>query len=351
MDKILTIVIPTYNMEKYLDKCISSLIVNDNKLMNLLDIIIVNDGSKDNSSKIAHEYSKQYSGSIRVIDKENGNYGSCINRGLYEAKGKYIKILDADDSYEKCNWIKLLNILCNVDADLILTDYDLVDENDNTISHRNFKFKQNVCISANTDVKELGEVEMHAITYKTQVLKDMKYMQTEGISYTDTEWVLIPMQNIKTMYYTPITVYKYLVGRQGQTMDESIYLKNRKHITIIMSRLIHEIHNNKLFISPMADFYRFRILGLYSRYYTTSLINNKFPSNELINLDNDLKLFCKEIYDSLSKISFSKIEYIKLWRDNNYNLPYITKLIIKIIKFKRKYLSNIKLGREKKDER
>lgn len=90
MEKLITIVIPTYNMEKYLDKCLTSLIVPD-EYMELLEVLVVNDGSKDNSSAIAHRYEDKYPQTFRVIDKENGNYGSYVNRGLKEAAGKYIK--------------------------------------------------------------------------------------------------------------------------------------------------------------------------------------------------------------------------------------------------------------------
>ena len=86
-NKNLTIIIPTYNMQEYLQKCLSSLIVK--KGLETLEVLVVNDGSKDNSSIIAHEFEAKYPGVFRVIDKENGNYGSCINRGLKEATGKY----------------------------------------------------------------------------------------------------------------------------------------------------------------------------------------------------------------------------------------------------------------------
>ena len=79
MEKILSIVIPTYNMEKYIGKCLKSLIIPE---IDLLDIMVINDGSKDTSSQVAREIAKEYSSSIRVIDTENGNYGSCINKGL-----------------------------------------------------------------------------------------------------------------------------------------------------------------------------------------------------------------------------------------------------------------------------
>ena len=115
MEKILTIVIPTYNMERYLEKCLTSLIIDDQDLMNQVEVLIVNDGSKDRSSEIAHSYQDKYSNTFRVIDKENGNYGSCVNRGLSEATGKYIKILDADDSFFKDGYVAYINKLLTID--------------------------------------------------------------------------------------------------------------------------------------------------------------------------------------------------------------------------------------------
>ena len=109
MDKLLTIVIPSYNMEKYLDRCLSSLIVSDEK-MQCLEVLVINDGSKDRTSEIAHTYEERFPGTFRVVDKENGHYGSCVNRGLKEARGTFIKVLDADDYF--CGGFFALQRLC-----------------------------------------------------------------------------------------------------------------------------------------------------------------------------------------------------------------------------------------------
>ena len=89
MNKVITIVIPTYNMERYLDRCLNSLIIAPD-LMDKLEVLVINDGCKDRSSEIGHSYEAKFPNSFRVIDKENGNYGSCINRGLKEATGNLI---------------------------------------------------------------------------------------------------------------------------------------------------------------------------------------------------------------------------------------------------------------------
>ena len=122
MEKILTIVIPTYNMQDYLRRCLDSLIVPEEQ-MKQLEVLVINDGSKDNSSAIAHEYQDKYPDTFRVIDKENGNYGSCVNRGLKEATGKYIKILDVDNRYANEEFVDFLKILSEIDVDLVVNDY------------------------------------------------------------------------------------------------------------------------------------------------------------------------------------------------------------------------------------
>lgn len=95
--KVLTIIIPMYNMEKYINQCLDSLMVQG---MERLEVIVVNDGSKDGSLAIARTYESRYPQIFCVINKENGNYGSCINCGLSKATGRYIRVLDADDFLE-----------------------------------------------------------------------------------------------------------------------------------------------------------------------------------------------------------------------------------------------------------
>ena len=102
MVKLLSVIIPTYNMELYLRRCLDSLLVSGEN-MALLEVLIINDGSMDASSAIAHTYESDYPQTFRVIDKANGNYGSCINRGLKEARGQFVRILDADDYYQTGN--------------------------------------------------------------------------------------------------------------------------------------------------------------------------------------------------------------------------------------------------------
>ena len=117
MQKLLSIVVPTYNMEKYLPRCLDSLLLSEDE-MSKMEVLVINDGSRDSSLQIAQEYENLYPQTFRVIDKENGNYVSCVNRGLQEASGKYIKILDADDSFSNEVFDDFISYLKQEDVDL-----------------------------------------------------------------------------------------------------------------------------------------------------------------------------------------------------------------------------------------
>ena len=123
MEKLLTVVVPVYKVEKYINKCLDSLIVSDEQ-MNLLEVIVVNDGTPDNSAIMAKEYERKYPNTFRVIDKENGGHGSAWNRGVVEAKGKYIKFLDSDDWFDDNDFPKLINRLKDCTADVVLCNLE-----------------------------------------------------------------------------------------------------------------------------------------------------------------------------------------------------------------------------------
>ena len=225
MKKLLSIVIPTYNMEALLDQCLTSLIVPDKEKREKLDVIVVIDGATDRSSEIAHGYESRYPETFRILDKKNGNYGSCVNAALplaLSGGGEFVRVLDADDSYYTENISDYLDVLESCDADLVLTPCHLVNLNGNVIENRSFAYTKGLAFP----VSELDScILMHSITYRSSIFRTFSYHQTEGISYTDQEWSTIPMQGVKTVYYYDKPIYRYLIGREGQTMDSGILMK------------------------------------------------------------------------------------------------------------------------------
>ncbi len=338
MDKILSVVIPTYNMEEYLKGCLDSFILPVQSLMSSLEVLVVIDGATDKSSSIAHQYQDRYPETFRVIDKENGNYGSCINRGLKVATGKYIRILDADDSYNTENFARYLQLLSSIDADLILSDYNLVDNNGNILERRSFDLETMITTDIVKVLKPVSELEMHAITYRRQILLDIDYHQTEGISYTDTEWAFIPLIAVNTVCYVNLQIYNYLVGRPGQTMDISVLRKSMPQMMTVYKRLMQIYNGSHLDTHKNSILFDHRIDGFVERTYGQTLYNKVLDKDELKSLDEMVKKYKPVLYAELGNLNDGYVWYVKQWRRHNYSLPLYYWLIVRLVQLKRKYL-------------
>ena len=306
MTKILTIVIPTYNMERYLDRCLTSLIVTQ-EMMEQLEVLVINDGSKDKSSEIGHGFEYKYPETFRVIDKENGNYGSCVNRGLMEAKGKYIKILDADDWFDTVNFENFIKLLETLEVDCVMTDMFQVDEQGIEGTHWKYSLPQNQPSS----IKELTKLPqeeliwMHCVAYKTKNLKDINYKQTEGISYTDQEWIYLPMAICREIYYYPSVIYKYLVGRDGQTMNPQTYRKNFWQEIRGTINMVHIYHNYDKRSADSLAYLEKRILIRSIVCYGTILDKYRMEVfyEELKELDDVMRDEAANLYDVFNNIN------------------------------------------------
>ena len=233
MKKILSVIIPTYNMEALLPRCLDSFII-EKEYMDILDIIVVNDGSKDRSSEIAHDYQTRYPNTFNVIDKKNGNYGSCINEGLKIAKGTYLRICDSDDYYYKENLPEYLQVLKNSMADIVFTPFEICNF-DGSLSKGMLAYSVN-----NGEVFNISEIDwrkpevlryraMHCISVKKDNLIKNEYKQLEGISYTDTQFIFYAVLYSNTCAFFNKPIYKYFLGRDGQTMSKESMRKSNMH--------------------------------------------------------------------------------------------------------------------------
>lgn len=326
MDKILTIIIPTYNMEKYLRHCLDSLIVPN---MDKVEVLVINDGSKDSSSAIGHEYQDKYPQTFRVIDKENGNYGSCVNRGLKEATGKYVKVLDADDSFENDNFNLFIDQLEKNDYDVILTDYSEVNE-EGLVNNKiilNLPSRTKLTLKQLTNKYRTGFV-MHCATYRTELVRIIHYTQPEGVSYTDQIWMQEPFAYIKSAIYIPLNVYLYLVGREGQTMDPKVVNKDmHSHIVCALSMLERTVkfpNENEVGKEFMFN----KALHTIVTIYDTFLFKKGLNLTNLKDFDSSIKSIDNYMYDYLDKIVFNKLfpyHFIKAWRrnPNSYLSTYV----------------------------
>ena len=138
--KYLSIIIPSFNTEKFIDENMKTFI--DDRLFEDVEILIINDGSKDKTEEKALKYQNEYLNYVRVITKENGNHGSVINRGILEAKGKYFKVIDADDWVNTENLVELVDFLKKCNTDLVINPYYTIDETTRNINNvKSFNLK------------------------------------------------------------------------------------------------------------------------------------------------------------------------------------------------------------------
>lgn len=304
-------------------KCLQSLLDIPTECLESIDIIVVNDGSKDQSLRIATSYQKKYPEVIRVIDKENGNYGSCINAGLAKALGTYVKVLDSDDYFSSVGLSAILEKISSIPVmDMIITDFDIINANDEITNHVSFHLKKEKCLLFNDIWKKISDIQMHAIIYRTELFKEINYHQTEGISYTDQEWCYYPMVKIQTVYYVNNVLYKYLLGREGQTMSESVLKKKISHLEIVANKMLKHfslLDKNKLSRERYL-LLRKRILVRYKDIYRLYLIGFKkeeFDAKAFDELDSFVKQN-KDIYSLLGLTSVYKkvmpIPYVLLYR-------------------------------------
>jgi len=242
--KLLSIVIPSYNSERYLKQCLESLLVGHDEE---LDVIVVNDGSTDNTSKLAHEFADKHP-FVRVIDKDNAGHGSGVNIGMDLATGLYFKILDSDDLLDREGLIHLLELMkknheSQNDPDLYLADYRSYPEGDDSY---------NTQISFLEHMKKLEEVVgwdglprikfgdffmIHMCYVRTAVLKENNVHLLERTFYEDNQFMFLAIKYSNTLCYSTLPVYKYTVGRKGQSISLENMAKKYEH----QHRVLHEV--------------------------------------------------------------------------------------------------------------
>ena len=319
--KILSVIIPTYNMERYLEKCLSSLVINDAELLSRLEVLVIIDGAIDRSSEIAHSYQAKYPYVFHVVDKENGNYGSCINKGLQIATGKYVKVLDADDSFDATNFEGYLRFLAGVDVDMVITPYVIVDEEGRERRREMYDLPMDTILTWQqlTPAFKKKSLQMHAVTYKLQNLKEIHYQQTEGISYTDQEWIFTPLTTVNTAIAYPDIIYKYLVGRAGQTVSADVMKRNISHNEQCARRIIHDYKLFHTFEPHKQEYIDYKFLVTLSAMYFWYLL--RYPDldlKQLVRFDDFVKSVDEAYIDLLDaqSIKYTHYYYIEQWHKN-----------------------------------
>lgn len=324
MEKILTIGIPVYNMERYLDRCLSSVTGISN--LDKVEIIVVNDGSKDRSLEIARAYEQRFPQSVRVIDKPNGGWGTAINTLVEQANGKYFKSLDSDDWFDTNELDRFINTIEQIDVDLIITDYTEVDDAGN-IKIIKASGKSGIVITTADFVisADYHIASIHGVTYNAQMLK-MNKVCVEPKFYADLDYILTPLQFVKQVFVDHINVYQYYYGRPGQSVSIEGYNKHFKDYINVTKKLIPLIEKNATTNPILYLMYLKRIFGIAISCYRLLMMTKYQGKNHesktiLKSFDEYVMRESSSLYKAIGKKkAFGVLPYISIWRLTGINI-------------------------------
>ena len=254
--KLLSIAIPSYNSQDYLHRCVDSLLPGGEDV----EIIIVNDGSKDDTGKIADEYAEKYPSIVKVVHQENGGHGEAVNAGLRNATGLYYKVADSDDWVNKEAYLKILKALSELVrtdhmVDMFLSNYVYEKEgkkHKKVIHYRSAFPEEQVFTWDDVKFLHIGQyILMHSVIYRTQMLKDCGLELPKHTFYVDNIYIYHPLPYVKKLYYMDVNFYRYYIGRTDQSVNEKVMIGRIDQQLFVTKTLINDcdvwkVKNKKL---------------------------------------------------------------------------------------------------------
>lgn len=251
--KLLTVAIPCYNSQAYMAHAIESILPAGNAV----EIIIVDDGSKDDTLQIAQDYERRYPDIVRAVHKENGGHGDAVMTGVRNASGRYFKVLDSDDWFDTEAFARTLNHLRALTergetVDLFMANYvyDKAGAKHKFVVRYTHAFPEDQPFGWD-DVRHfrVGQyIQMHSITYRTELLRECGLELPKHTFYVDELYAYVPLKDVHRMYYVNENVYHYFIGREDQSVQEDIMIRR-----IDQNLLVHRLMVSTVKLSEVQN--------------------------------------------------------------------------------------------------
>jgi len=230
--KLLSVTVPCYNSAAYMENCLNSLLPGGERI----EIIIIDDGSKDETGAIADSWAERYPTIVKVVHQENGGHGEGINQGIRHASGMYFKTVDSDDTLSG-DFVKFLDTLEKADAegepDLFVTNYRYVHadgKGDRSIRFANALPAGRIFTWDEAKKFYVDQIMMiHSCTWRTEMLRENGIELPKHMFYEDNYFVYSNLARAKKFYYMDCDLYRYFIGRADQSMQESAIKKRFTH--------------------------------------------------------------------------------------------------------------------------
>lgn len=300
--KLLSVAIPSYNSESYMEHCIETLLTGGERV----EILVVNDGSKDRTAEIADKYAAKYPTIVKAIHQENGGHGEAVNAGLRNATGKFFKVVDSDDWVDVGALRGILDVLEVYQDDIELMISNFVYEKQGVKHKKVMEYTKYFPVNRVftwDDMKPfpIGKyLLMHSVIYKTQMLKDCGLELPKHTFYVDNIFVYDPLPSVKRMYYLNVDFYRYFIGRDDQSVNEKVMI-GRLDQQMRVNRIMAKSYLNRHVEKECLNKYMFNYLSIITT--VSSILAIKSGTKEHLAMKNglwaDLKAMDKALYRKL----------------------------------------------------
>ncbi len=300
---LLSITVPCYNSEAYMRKCVDSLLAGGADV----EILIVDDGSTDDTGAIADEYAEKYPDIVRAIHQENGGHGQAVNTGLAHAKGLYFKVVDSDDWVNQEAYQAVLSTLEELirgpqTLDMLISNF--VYEKQGASRKKVMQYRK--CFPKNeifgwNQVKHMHTgkyILMHSVIYRTELLKSCGLRLPSHTFYVDNLFVFEPLPYVTTLYYLDVNFYRYFIGREDQSVHESVMISRIDQQIRVNKRMVDVLVNASV-KSRQLKKYMMRYLTIITAVSSVMLIRS--GKKEYLEKKAELWTYLKEADKSLYK--------------------------------------------------
>lgn len=280
--KLLTFAIPCYNSQDYMEHCINSILPGGDDV----EILIIDDGSKDRTAEIADDYEKRYPGIVRAIHQENGGHGEAVNAGIRNATGLYFKVVDSDDWVDADAYKKILDKLREfaggpTTLDMLLANYVYEKEG---AKHkkvmRQTGFPQDQVFTW-SDIRHFYKghyILMHSVIYRTKLLRECGLELPKHTFYVDNIYVYYPLPHVRKIYYLDVDFYRYYIGREDQSVNEKVMISRVDQQIFVTKRMI-DMYEMRMVTNKKLRQYMTNYLAIMMTVSSILLIRSKSKEN------------------------------------------------------------------------
>lgn len=309
MNKILSVSVASYNVEQFIKQNMGSFLGTE--VSSKIEVLIIDDGSKDQTAAIAREYQEKYPETIKLVQQANAGPGATVNTGLKNATGKYFRMVDGDDWVNKSDLVKYIRFLEDNDVDVVYTDYCMVDNDTGKEIPQLIDFPKKNVILPYDEVCDKINVVMHNVTYKTEILKNHNFVMDNGF-YTDTEYLLFPVKHLKTICVLDCMIYMYRVSLSTQSININSMVRNKKMHWIVLEKIIEDYvdaKNNHLLSEQKITMIRTRIVTICGTQLSIILAQkpSKDTLKELKEYESWLKTADEDLYQRFLQYKTMKV--------------------------------------------